>query len=92
MKHIRILILCIAFALLTGCAPAAQDTAAYEICSASDRMFGVAISGGDFRILLFNHLGARRAGCRRLRAGRIGAVGSVHLAQKRGLVADRQGI
>ena len=29
MKHIRILILCIAFALLTGCAPAAQDTAAY---------------------------------------------------------------
>ena len=30
MKHIRILILCIAFALLTGCAPAAQDTAAYE--------------------------------------------------------------
>ena len=29
MKHIRILLLCIAFALLTGCAPAAQDTAAY---------------------------------------------------------------
>ena len=29
MKHIHILILCIAFALLTGCAPAAQDTAAY---------------------------------------------------------------
>lgn len=29
MKHIRILILCIAFVLLTGCAPAAQDTAAY---------------------------------------------------------------
>lgn len=29
MKHIRILILCIAFALLTGCAPVAQDTAAY---------------------------------------------------------------
>ena len=49
MKHIRILILCIAFALLTGCAPAAQDTA-------------VGYAGAAIGALTLHHNAARGAG------------------------------
>ena len=37
MKHIRILILCIAFALLTGCAPAAQSPTPAETLAYLER-------------------------------------------------------